>query len=220
VLHHVERLRPKELLLVVHGSDDRTLEMVLSRTSRSMTTFVYPFPLGPDVWRAIGAREATGDVLLFLGTDAVIPSAKLIPLVQACYRGVDIAAGRRVPPRHHGTGIGRTATMALAQACLNSLLAQPRGTSALIDLPFAIRRESVGRIGAEHLLVPPLAYAIAVAHGLKVEQFSRMNKKSRTSRPRVRNREREDAEPMRAELRLGDYLEALQYVAIHAEEGS
>jgi len=216
VLRHVEKLRPKELLLVAHGSDERTLETVFSHASQSMTIFVYPFPLGMDVWRAIGAREATGDVLLLLGTQEVVPAAKLFSLVQACYRGADIAAGRAERTLRQA-GIGRSDALRLAEVCLNGMLAKFRG-SALTDLPLAIRRESLGRIGAEHLMVPPLAYAMAVKSGLKVEQIGKESP-SRKLRPGAKKTGRARAARAwrEAEVRLGDYLEALHYVATHAD---
>lgn len=209
VLRQAERLRPKELLLIVHDSNDLSLEIVLSHPWRNLTTYVYPFPLGPDVWRAIGAREAKGDVLLFLDAGRVVAAKELLPFVQACYRGVDVAVRKARALRNRGK---RTPTLTLAKAYLNSLLAQPVGKSSLIDLPFAMRREAVLQIGAEHLLIPPLAYAMAVVNGLRVEHTCQVRGVRAAPLKKQRPKERMKREK-RDSVHLGDHLEALQYVA-------
>ena len=54
------------------------------------TVIVYEEALGHDVGRAIGAQEATGDILLFIDADFAIPAKDLHPLTKAVADGVDI----------------------------------------------------------------------------------------------------------------------------------
>ncbi|WP_421617873.1 glycosyltransferase [Brevibacillus sp. TJ4] len=208
VLRQVQRLRPKEMLLIANGTNDLSLDIALSHPAHNLTTFVYSFPLGQDVWRAIGAREASGDVLLFLDASSKIKGEELLPYVEACYRGADIAIRKRGTARK---GKKRTKSkqppspLSLAKAYLNSLLSQPGGKSSMIDLPFAMTREAVSLVGSEHLLVPPLAYARAVTNRLTVERIGQTGStRKQASTPEQQRRDI---------VYLGDHLEAFQYVA-------
>lgn len=94
VLRQVERLRPKEIIVIVNGCRDHTLEVVCSHP---VTCVVYPFVLGHDVGRAVGAGEASGEVLLFADGDIVVPAETLQSFANACYRGADIALNNANP---------------------------------------------------------------------------------------------------------------------------
>jgi hypothetical protein len=70
VIAELKYLEPWEIIVIVNGSTDRTGEAV---RLCGATTITYAEPLGTDVGRAIGAYAATGDILLFVDGDFVIP---------------------------------------------------------------------------------------------------------------------------------------------------
>lgn len=202
-LEQIERLYPKEILLVVHGSNPSTIDSILSRESEVTTAFVYPFSLGRDVWRSIGAGEARGDVWLFLEGGNVIPAEELQSFVSACYHGLDVALRENQLANWHTSDLSKT-----ARSYLNLLLDHAKPTTSMIDLPFAITRTAAERIGVRHLLIPPLAHAIAVKNRLRVESTGSLQKQKRHNR-----RKKCMGSRKQQELLLGDHLEAVRYVA-------
>lgn len=210
-LEQIERLYPKEILLIVHGSNPLTIDSILSRESEVTTAFVYPFFLGRDVWRSIGAREARGDVWLFLDGGTVIPAEELQRFVSACYHGLDVA----LRENQHPPDLARA-----ARSYLNLLLDQSKLTTSMIDLPFAITRTAAERIGVRHLLIPPLAHAIAVKNRLRVESTGLLQSTDQLLKKKGHSgRKKRLGSLQQQKLLLGDHLEAVRYVA-SIEEGT
>jgi len=208
LLKQVEKLCPKEIIVVANGSRDDSIDILLSHSTYSLQVYVYPFALGQDVWRAIGAREATGDVWLFLDADTVIQAEELQPFAIACYRGVDIALQRAKAPSP--TDVPDRGTAMLARAYLNNLLAHDElGTSSMCDVPFAITRTAASRIGIHHLLIPPLAHAMAIDIGLRIERSHRIKEAFQAQRGRLCKGKQAWSEL----TSIGDHLEAIHYVA-------
>lgn len=204
VIRQAQKLCPKEILLLINGSRDRSLDIALSHT---ITSIVYPFALGQDMWRAIGAGEATGEVWLFLAGDRVILAEDLQPFVLACYDGVDIALPKGRSDVYHAQTDDDVVN--LAKRFLNRLLEQQTlGFSSMVDLPFAMTREAASGIGVNHLLIPPLAHAIAIEKGMRIER-PHMVKEGLPSKKR-----KEDAKIRKQKMLtiIGDHLEALAYV--------
>lgn len=209
VLEQVTKLAPKEIILVVNGSRDASIERILTHKSAIITSYVYAFPLGQDVWRSIGAREANGDVWLFLSASSVIAASDLQPFVTACYQGLDVSLRKTATPANLSTLLeGDRDKVTLAKAYLNHMLDQKEKFTSMIDLPIAITREAAFQIGIHHLLVPPLAHAIAVDKKLRVGQSHRVKEERRPLKAQ-RTSLRIDE---RMNMRLGDHLEAVHYV--------
>ncbi|MGG1661009.1 glycosyltransferase family 2 protein [Brevibacillus sp. NRS-1366] len=208
LLKQVEKLCPKEIIVVVNGSRDESIDIVLSYTTYTLKVYVYPFALGEDVWRSIGAREASGDVLLFLDADTVIHAEELQPFAIACYKGVDIALQRAKPSSI--PGVLDRSTVMLARTYLNNLLEHNElGTSSMCDVPFAITRTAASRIGIQHLLIPPLAHAMAIDIGLRIERSHCIKEALQAHRGRLFKGKK----AWRDLTSLGDHIEAIQYVA-------
>ncbi|RNB58986.1 glycosyl transferase [Brevibacillus gelatini] len=205
VLRQAEKLCPLEIVVVVHGSRDRSLEQVLTYAPTSaMRVYAYPYALGEDVWRAIGAQEAAGDVWLFLEGKQIIAAQQLQPFVRLCYRGTDIALRQSHP--FFGRKNSGQDSVQLAKCFLNSLLERGElGSSSMDDLPFAMTREAAVSIGTHHLFVPAAAHLIALQKELRVAHV-------RTRQKRSAAREAKAAERARAGTKaltdLGDHLEA------------
>lgn len=163
VLNEVIKLKPFEIIVVVNGSTDRTTEIA---QSYDCTILSIDQALGNDIGRALGARKATGDILLFLDGDIIIPHNQLSPFIEAIQSGYDIAlndlsflAFQKLCP--HFTTISKLAINTYLQKSnltLNSLLA----------IPHAMIREAVQKIGWEHLADPILVQVIAIKKGLKI----------------------------------------------------
>ncbi|MDF2680090.1 MAG: glycosyltransferase [Brevibacillus sp.] len=200
VIKQVERLVPKEILMIIHGSQDQSVDLVLNSSSYGRTCYIYPFPLGEELWRSIGAKEATGDVWLFLNGDTVISAEELLPFVRACYRGIDIALRKEAP-------ITQAGTIPLVKTYINSLINQEQlGVSSMSDLPLAMTQKAATCIGLEHLLTPPLAHVIAIEKGLRVEAVHRM-KEAGQGKQRLPI----DQKWIKEWTCLGDHMEAVAY---------
>ncbi|TKI59290.1 glycosyltransferase family 2 protein [Brevibacillus antibioticus] len=208
VLKQIEKLRPMEIVLVVDGCPDQSVKKILTYSTCPLTAFVYPFPLGDDVWRAIGAKEATGDVWLFLDAAHVVAANDMQSFVRTCYQGADIVLRKPMTPLRQQPSM-EPDTVLLAKTFLNTLVSRHElGTSSMYDLPFAMTRQAASIIGVQHLVVPAVAHAIALHNQLRVVPSpyiasAKLTKKRATQR---KNR------PSVNWTILGDHLEAMDYV--------
>ncbi|GAB1528695.1 hypothetical protein YSY22_01170 [Brevibacillus formosus] len=206
VLRQIEKLRPMEIVLVVEGCPDQSVKK-LAYSSCPLTALMYPFSLGDDVWRAIGAREATGDVWLFLDAEQVVAANDMQAFVRTCYRGADITLRRCMTPLRQS--IMEADTILLAKTFLNSLVSRHElRTSSMYDLPFAMTRQAAATIGVQHLAVPAVAHAIALHKQLRVmsSPFSASAKHTRKRATPSKNKSSVN------QTILGDHLEAMDYV--------
>lgn len=199
VLAEACRVHPlAEVIVVCNGSVDGSSAIARRSGARVLE---WPEPLGHDVGRAVGAKAAAGDVLLFIDGDMVIPASVLQAFVAEVEGGVDVALNDYSGPVHKRALHGAV----LAKHALNDLLGRPDlGGASLTAVPHAISRRALETIGADLLAVPPVAHAAAIHHGLNVRRSAavpvgRLN--------RVR---RENGHGRRLErLIVGDHLEAV-----------
>ncbi|CAM5790156.1 MULTISPECIES: glycosyltransferase family 2 protein [Brevibacillus] len=203
VLKQVVRLRPKEIIVIANGSRDRTIQIA---TTYNVTCLSYPFPLGHDVGRAIGAKEASGDVLLFLDGDIVIPAERLQRFVKACYLGADISLNN---VNRFFNNTARIDAVSMAKSYLNRLLLRPDlGFSSMTAVPHAMKRSVAAWLGYDSLMVPPLAQAKAILQGMRVVQSASVDV-LRTNRKRIINQKTNN---LVKDLILGDHMEALSFL--------
>lgn len=164
VIYEARKLEPKEIIIVVNGSYDKT-----ASTAKGLgaTVIEYPDRLGHNVGRSIGAFKATGDILLFIDSDFAIPSTELQPFVESIANGVDMALNDLnvyLPicyPLHNVSAF----KYALNLLCNKKTL----GIGALLAVPHAISRTCLEKVGFESLVCPSLAQVKAVLHGLNVQ---------------------------------------------------
>lgn len=189
-----------EVIVVANGSTDGSTAIARRSGARVLS---YNRPLGHDVPRAIGAREARGDVLLFIDADMVIPAAKLRKFVEAVKGGVDVALNDYSGPVKKTVVHG----VVLAKHAMNVLFGRPdlQGAS-MTAIPHALSRRALDKIGANALAVPPLAHTMAIREGLKVQRSIRVNV-GRLNPLRWKRERRHSLEP----LIVGDHLEAIQW---------
>lgn len=163
VIQEVKKLSPMEIIVVVNGSSDRTKEIAQLHQCKMIE---FPYSIGNDVGRAIGAREASGDILLFLDGDIPIPSEKLSPFVRAIQQGQDLALNNlrwiaKLPIQPHITTIAKMAVN-------HFLRASGLSTNSLLAVPHAMSRAALRQIGWSNLADPILAQAIAIDKKIKM----------------------------------------------------
>lgn len=203
LLKNVQKLQPKEIIVVENGSTDATLAKCLKYGVRC---FSYSHPLGHDVGRAIGAQKATGSILLFIDGDMVLKQEEMLPFVADCYGSNDIVLNNINPFLNRKR---RVDSVSIAKSFLNQILQLPElKYSSLTAVPHAIKKSAVELIGAENLCVPPKAMAIAVLQGLKVGHVVGVNVIKKNKIRPYNSYENNYVEQMI----LGDHVEAFQYI--------
>lgn len=211
VLREVKKLQPQiEIIVVINGSTDGSAAIAQASGARVIH---FDQPLGHDVGRSVGARHASGDILLFLDGDMVLPAAQLLPFLRAVERGTDIALNQYNGPVNKQT----VHPVVLAKHALNAALRRPdlRGAS-MTTVPHAISRRALTVIGAEHLSVPPKAQAIAIQQRLRVEAVQLVQVGLKNP---IRRNGRKGGDPL-GRLIMGDHVEAIcWYTQVTNERG-
>ncbi|WP_236692734.1 glycosyltransferase family 2 protein [Aneurinibacillus tyrosinisolvens] len=188
-----------EVIVVCNGTTDRTAALARKSGARVL---VIEEAVGLDVGRAIGAKHARGDILLFIDADFTIPAALLCKYVTEVKSGSDLVlngySGSRTETTIHSTS--------QAKRLLNKMAGRPdlQGSS-MTTVPHAISRRALEVIGYESLAVPPQAQVKAIIAGLKIARtdtinVAKLNKKRAARREEVTN------------LVLGDHCEAIAYL--------
>ncbi len=198
VIREAAGVHPKtEIIVVANGCTDAS-----ARLARRLGAIVleYKEPLGHDVPRAVGARHAKGDVLLFIDGDMVVPARDLRPFAAAVLSGIDVALNDYDGPVQSQ----EIHPVVSAKHTLNSFLGRPdlKGAS-LTAVPHALSRHAVLQLGYEALEKPPLAQTAAVLGGLGIRVVHGVNV-GRLNRSRIRLKQGDLLTP----LVLGDHLEA------------
>ncbi len=207
VVTELKRLGAAEILAVVNGAVDDT---AVHARDAGAKVLVFADPLGHDIGKAVGARVVTGDVVLFLDADFVVPAADLQPFVDTIAGGSDVALNdlRTLGTSWHGNDLPH---LIPAAACLlNHILDRPDlGANSLTISPYALSRRACAEIGP-HLGVPPLAQAMAVEMGLAVANSGLVDVYT-LNRHRPQLHAGEGKETI-WRLILGDFLEATNYI--------
>nr|WP_311591640.1 glycosyltransferase family 2 protein [Priestia megaterium] len=163
VIKEVQKMKPFEIIVVVNGSSDTTKEIAEGAGCRVV---YYEEALGINIGRAIGAKKAKGDILLFLDGDIAVPHEELMKYTKAIETGHDIALNnlswimkRKVRP--HPVSVAKY----MLNLCLQR---EDLSIQALTAIPHAIKKTSAAKIGYENLAHPPLAHTIALLKGMSI----------------------------------------------------
>ncbi|MCG7410066.1 glycosyltransferase [Paenibacillus sp. ACRRX] len=205
VLQELERLVLDELIIIVNGSTDMTLQ--LAREASPASTIVhYPDAIGHDVGRSIGAKLARADVMLFTDSDLQVPAEDLGAFIWAVESGIDVALNDISP--FMGT-FDNQDTISHCKLWLNHTLGrEDLDVNSLTAVPHALSRRTVDTIGVDALSVPPRAHTLALLHGLNVQ---RVHVVDVITHNRMRATNVGDHNPV-AQLILGDHVEAIQEI--------
>jgi hypothetical protein len=204
VLDELRRLPLAEIIVVVNGSDDDSDKKVRSHEANPILIH-YDSALGYDVGRALGARAAVSEILLFLDGDIEIQAEKFIPFIEAVEEGCDLALNDITP--FLGSFHRRDSVSVMKEFMNRSLGRGDLMANSLTAVPHALSRKAAEAIGWSRLAVPPLAQAAAIIQGLKISAPASVDVISRNLK-RTSNRGRTNSV---ASLIIGDHLEALQY---------
>lgn len=192
-----------EVIVVCNGVTDKTVAKARKTGAKVLE---YHTTLGHDVGRAIGAKIAKGEVLLFIDADFVVPCSTLRKYCLEVINGADVVL-------NSFSGVGRHPT-AEAKRTLNLLMGRPDlEGSSFTTVPHACSRRAVEIIGYENLAVPPKAQAISILQQLninrgKLVQTNRLNRRRKRRKISIQN------------LVLGDHVEAIsQLIEERGERG-
>lgn len=198
VLDQLRRLPLHEIIVVMSGPIDGVWQPVRIHPSDPVLLY-YAEPLGFEAGRAIGAKAATSDILLFLDDNSIVKAEDMLPFIRSVAEGNDVAMNRNPGG---GTFDSRGPAAGVAEF-LN--LAQGRrdlGAASLSNYPHALSRRAVEQLGHSRLAAGPAAQAVAVISGLQVTAPASV------SVHRLRPASRISSEPAAGELLYGDLMEA------------
>ncbi|EHS56268.1 glycosyltransferase family 2 protein [Paenibacillus kribbensis] len=205
VIREARRVHPHtEVIVVENGSSDRTAKVAAAAGARVIS---FPEPLGHDVGRRIGAEAASGQVLLFLDGDIVIPCVRLRPFIQAICAGADIVLND-----YHGP-VNRTSVHPVVDAkhVLNILSNRvDLGGASMTGIPHAISQRALKKIGLKSLENPPLFQAMSIVSGLRVMTVygiavGRMNA----------TRKKQNGKDPLVDVIVQDHLDAIGWITSH-----
>lgn len=205
VIQQLNRLPIDELIVVVNGSTDNSFS--ITRKISSAVIIQYPTPLGHDVGRAIGAKMAQSDILLFLDGDFPVFAEHLIPFIYAVDQGKDVVLNNIAPYIHLFSNHDSVTVM---KEFLNRSLSRPDlGANSLTAIPHALSKKAVDSIGYQDLIVPPKALAKAIQLGLSIDSPMSVDVIAKNKHRGMVN---EGGLNPVADMIIGDHLEALQSV--------
>ncbi|HDR7514462.1 glycosyltransferase [Bacillus mobilis] len=154
VIQSVKGLNPVEIIVVANGCNDGT-EEVASRLGCKVIE--YTELLGNDVGRAVGAKHAIGDVLLFIDGDFAIQTSKLqLFLNPILHDQADIVLNNLdalflKKQKPHSVTVWRQ--------ILNAMLEREElKIDSLLSVPHALTKEVVQSIGYECFVNPIVAH--------------------------------------------------------------
>ncbi|GIO98821.1 hypothetical protein J14TS5_39070 [Paenibacillus lautus] len=202
LLEQLHRLPLHEIIFVVNGSTDESFEMIRNQSKAIIVH--YKQALGHDVGRAVGAKLADSEILLFLDGDVPILAEHLVPFIDAIEQGSDIALNDISPligmfsNRDYVTIVKEFINRSMGRADLEA--------NSLTAVPHAIKKEAAQIIGYANLSVPPKAQVIALEKGLKINAPASVDVITK-NRLRARNVGLQNAV---SDLIIGDHIEALK----------
>lgn len=164
ILEQLQRMPLAETIFVINGSQDNSFELIRGRSQAWIVH--YRHPIGHDVGRAIGAKLASADILVFMDADFTIHAEQLLPFIHAIDTGYDLALNdlRPLLPR-----FSEWDTVTIVKAFLNRVLGRrDLQANSLTAVPHALSRKAVEEIGYDRLVVPPKAQAYAIESGLRI----------------------------------------------------
>lgn len=201
VLVQLERLPLRDIVVVLNGTTDNSLERVLQH--RGITIVYEPDRAGHDVGRALGAKMTDAETVLFVDGDMVVPAEQLAPFLFAIDRGQDVALNdltSLLPPFAKQDEVSRI------KAYLNHTLGRrDLGSNSMTAVPHALSRRMIQAVKPASLAVPPKAQMLAIQQGLNVCAPCQVDV-IRSNRLRPGNTGSGNDV---ARLILGDHLEAL-----------
>ncbi|MDF2927520.1 MAG: glycosyl transferase family 2 [Paenibacillaceae bacterium] len=201
ILDQLRRLPLHEIIVVMSGPADGVWQLVRAHPADPVLIYCAE-PLGADAGRAVGAKAATSDIVLFVDESRAVSAEELLIFIRAVAAGSDLALSGTGNGGHFGS---RSSLSHISE--FNNLVQGRRdlGAGSLSSYPHALSRQAIERLTPNRLAVPPLAQSLAVLSGLKVTapaSYAPGNNRRHSAITQGRD-------SLRHELVLGDVLESL-----------
>ena len=209
VLKEIKKLEPMEIIVVVNGSTDSTVEIVRSMGCNLIN---YKSALGINMGKAIGAVYAKGDILVFHDSDIVVEAEKFIPFIDAIKNGYDIALNdikwTVYDKNKHPTAISKRALNIFLQR--EDLLVNSLGA-----IPNAMSKEVVNKIGWWNLVDPPLAQTLGIMENLMFKVVEPINVINNNPIRREEHRTKPEGSPFAKSTSriIGDHIQAINHIS-------
>lgn len=202
ILHQLNRLPLDEVYVIVNGSSDRSFQ--IARSAPRTVVISYPDAVGYDVGRAIGAKLAKSDILLFLDGDIPVRAEQILPFISSIENGLDIALN---DINVYLATFDLSDSVTYLKQFLNYALGRANlGANSMTAVPHALSRKAIDSIGVHSLMVPPKAQAVAAINGLKIGIGGSVNV---IQRNKLREHNVGHKNPT-AGLIVGDHVEAIR----------
>ncbi len=155
-------LRPKEVIVVANGCTDETVDIV-KKFPAPIKLITVEKQLGNDVGRAVGAKEATGEVLLFLDADFVISKDELLLFLQPIMNGeADVVLNDFTKLFYEKK---RPHSITVWRQIVNTIIGKSNlGIDSILSVPHAFTKKAVNSIGWENLAHPILSHILLVSN--------------------------------------------------------
>jgi len=209
LIWELKLLAPYEIIIVVNGSTDSTAS--IAATMNCMVIH-YDSPLGINIGKAIGIRQAKGDILLITDGDIVIRSEQLRSFIEAIKNGFDVALNDLSWSMYKKSKPHPTA---ICKRALNIFLRrEDLKVNAFGAIPFALNRKAVDAIGWWNFADPPMAQAVAVFKKLRITSPESVDVITTNKiRPRQhRTLAKNSPYPRSTSRIIGDHLRAMKYI--------
>ncbi len=204
VILEARKIEPLEIIVVVNGSTDHTADIA---KRLGATIIKYNERLGHNVGRAIGALEATGDILLFIDGDFSVSGSDLHHFTKAVSDGIDIALNDLNPMLNPPFYV-----VDIVKYMLNLAYGRPElSNGSLVAIPHAMSKSCLDAIGWETLLCPSLAQVKAILQGYRVECVHYVDV-VKPNRIRLKENVSQNGHPPAVLRIIGDHVEALSYL--------
>ncbi|QRG66327.1 glycosyltransferase family 2 protein [Brevibacillus choshinensis] len=155
------RLQPLEIILTVSA---HLLDFLPASAKSGCHVVSIDGPANLFAGRALGAEQAKGDILLFLGEDCFYPESSLRRfLFPIQYENVEVLLSREVC---RGRGMKRAKPVHSLARMLNDLYGRKELREAsLLEMPHALSRDALRKIGADRLAYPGEAHRYLASGG-------------------------------------------------------
>lgn len=204
VIAQLKRLPLDEIIVILNGCHDDSYNKI--EQDERIIIVHYKERLGHDVGRSIGAKLATGNILLFVDGDLTLKAEQLALFMIAVNNGIDVALNDLSPFLPKFVFQDQVTRM---KSFLNITLGRgDLGASSLTAVPHAISRKALSEVGVTSLMVPPKAQALAMMKNLTVANVASVDV-VKGNRMREGNVGQGNAV---ARLIIGDHVEALDEV--------
>lgn len=200
VLDQLGRLPFHEIIVILSGPAEGIWQLVGAHSSLP-TVVHYDEPLSADAGRAIGAKLASSDIVLFASGERPVRAEELLPFIHSVAKGSDLALNQTAARLE---SFGSREPFAIVKEFVNTVQGRrDLGTASLSAYPHAVSRSAIERLGPARLAVPPVAQALAASMGLTVTAIAGV----RTAGRRAVQAAAPD--PAFKETSLGDFMEAI-----------